>query len=164
METVTQKDSTVWIPKPPNYQYIYTSTTFLYLEVASFGGLLNPSLPCLPTALISAPSSSLTPLPCVSGSLKPVEEASAIEISSCRSPAITLTVRASAEFQSEATGGSSGSGRLACLWAMRPALLCCPDILMLCLSACDGDMNWENRTYSTFVKNIRCSVRERNIR
>lgn len=129
-------------PNGPNYRYIYTSTTFLYLEVASFGGPLNPSLPCLPTPLISAPSSSLTPLPCVAGSLKPVEEASPIEISSCRSPAITLTVRASAEFQSEATGGSSGRGRLACLSAMRPSLLCCPDILMLCLSDCDGDRDW----------------------
>ena len=77
----------------------------LYFARASFGGLSRPSTPCLPML-----GSTLS---VVAGSRSPLSLALPTLISSCFDPDPRLTVLGSAEFQSEATGGSSGSGRLA---------------------------------------------------
>lgn len=98
-------------PKIPIPKLFHQNPLKIYF-LASFGNPSRPSFPCLPTPLKSAPPSCLTPLPLVAGSLKPVDDASPVEMSDWRSPEETLTVRASAEFQSDATGGSSGRGRL----------------------------------------------------
>src|SRR4051794_38344600 len=103
----------------------------LYFFFASFGSPSKLSLPSLPTLLKSAPPASLTPLPLVAAPSNPVSETSLLGggSSSCRLAALALTVSAFAEFQSEATGGSSGSGRLATRSSIISALLFAPDIL-----------------------------------
>lgn len=96
---------------------------FPHFDLESFGSPFSPSCPCRPMPLISTPPASLTPLPWVAGSLNPDDAASPVEMSLETRLEPTLTLRASAEFQSDAVGGSSGRGRLALTASMRPALL-----------------------------------------
>lgn len=86
--------------------------------VASLGSPSVPSTACLPTvpgALVFLPRASpsvLTPLSLVAGSLR-LSPPPPWLMSDSTPPEPTLTLVASAEFQSEATGGSSGRGRFA---------------------------------------------------
>ena len=91
----------------------------LYFARASFGSPSKLSCPCLPMLALGAPvlTPSFSPstralLWAVAGSRSaslPFPVDMSLEIP----PEPTLTLVASAEFQSEATGGSSGRGRLA---------------------------------------------------
>ncbi|KAL2274064.1 hypothetical protein FJTKL_03681 [Diaporthe vaccinii] len=79
-----------------------------YRAAASLGGPSRLSLPSRPMLLMS-----VSPEDLVAGSRRPAVEPAPVEMSLATSrPEPTLTLRASAEFQSDATGGCSGRGRL----------------------------------------------------
>jgi hypothetical protein len=79
--------------------FLFTTNLFAQIYfVASLGRPFNPSSPSLPILLKSTPSSCLTPLPSVAGSLSPAIAAAPVAKSASVLPDPTLTFLPSAEF------------------------------------------------------------------